>query len=183
MMLCATQSRALSISQRFVGPTRRSSSAIRNSHGFTLLEVILAIAILGVSIAWIGEVVSRSFANAANATDSLEARIVAQSVIDQLKCGALEIANFGPSQMSDTEALGEWAVQVIVEPTTVQELVQVRVLVGTTLEPGERPACELVRWYQNPEYAEAAAAAAASAASAASSTSSSSSSSTSSSSQ
>jgi general secretion pathway protein I len=161
-------------------PTRRSSSAIRSSYGFTLLEVILAIAILGVSMAWIGEVVSRSFNNAASAADSLESRIVAQSVLDQLKCGALEVTNAGPMQMSDAEALGDWMVQIIVEPTTVQELVQVRVLVGTTLEPGERPACELVRWYQNPEYAEAAAAEAANAAAAASSAASSSSSSSSS---
>jgi prepilin-type N-terminal cleavage/methylation domain-containing protein len=150
---------------RVVGGTRSTASSLK---AFTLLEVILAIAILGVSMAWIGEVVSRSFNNAASAADSLESRIVAQSVLDQLKCGALEITNAGPMQMSSAEALGDWMVQIIVEPTTVQELVQVRVLVGTTLEPGERPACELVRWYQNPEFAEAAAAEAANAAAAAS---------------
>ncbi len=130
----------------------------RLPRGFTLLEVILAIAILALSLAGIGEVVRSAFSNASQAADGLEARMVAQGVIDQLKCGVLEITDAGPMQMSDTESLGDWAVQIIIEPTAVEELLQVRVLVGRTLDPGERPACELVRWFQNPEYAVAAAA-------------------------
>lgn len=138
--------------------------------GFTLLEVILAIAILAVSLAAIGEIVRNSFSNTATADDSLRARMVAQSVIDQMKCGAVEILDAGPMALAHTEAFGDWTVQIVVEPTAVEELVQVRVLVGRTLEAQERPACELVRWFQNPEYAEAAAAAAASTASSATTT-------------
>lgn len=130
--------------------------------GFTLLEVILAIAILAVSLAAIGEIVRNSFNNTAGADESLRARMVAQSLIDQMKSGAAEIIDAGPMALPDTEAFGDWMVQVVVEPTTVEELVQVRVLVGADLQQGERPACELVRWFQNPEYAQAAAAAAAS---------------------
>lgn len=126
--------------------------------GFTLLEVILAIAILAVSLAAIGEVVRSAFANASNAADGLEARIAAQNVLDQIKCGAIEIVDSGPTQMSQNESLSEWTVQVLVEPTAVEELVQVRVLVGRSLDPNERPACELVRWFENPEYAATASA-------------------------
>ena len=135
---------------------------IRKKSGFTLLEVILAIAILALSLAAIGEVVRSAFDNASEAADGLEARIVAQSVIDQIKCGVIEIADVGPTQIPDNEALGDWKVQVLVEPTAVEELVQVRVLVGRTLDPNERPACELVRWFQNPDYAIASVAAGAS---------------------
>lgn len=127
--------------------------------GFTLLEVILAIAILALSLAGIGEVVRSAFSNASQAADGLEARIVAQGIVDQIKCGVIEIADAGPMPMGDTEALGDWEVQIIVEPTNVEELLQVRVLVGREIDARERPSCELVRWFQNPEYAVATAAA------------------------
>lgn len=119
--------------------------------GFTLLEVILAIAILALSLAAIGEVVRSAYSNVSVASEGLEARIVAQTVIDQIKCGVIEIVDAGPTQLNESEALGDWVVQIIVEPTAVEELVQVRVLVGRTLEVDERPACELVRWFQNPD--------------------------------
>ena len=53
---------------------------------------------------------------------------------------------------------------MIVEPAIAVELVQIRVLVGKTLEPGIAPECEVVRWFPNPEYAPAAPAPAAAAA-------------------
>ncbi len=130
----------------------------RRPSGFTLLEVILAIAILALSLAAIGEVVRSAFGNASDAADGLEARIVAENVLDQIKCGEIEIADSGPTQMNQNEAFSDWAVQLLVEPTAVEELVQVRVLVGRTLDPNERPACELVRWFQNPDSVVAASA-------------------------
>lgn len=132
--------------------------------GFTLLEVILAIAILALSLTAISEVVRLSFTNVAGATDAIESRMVAQSVIDQLKCGAIEIADAGPMQVGQDDALADWSVEIIVEPAAVEQLLQVRVLVGRTLDPGERPACEVVRWFQDPQFAQAAAAAATTAA-------------------
>ncbi|MCO6047594.1 type II secretion system GspH family protein [Aeoliella sp. ICT_H6.2] len=138
-----------------------------NRHAFTLLEVILAIAILAISLGYIGTIISQAFTNSANAVDGLEARIVGQTIIDQLKCGSMQIENAGPMQLSDTEALEDWLVQIMIEPTTVEQLVQVRVLVGRKLDGTEHPACELVRWFQDPEYAEQMAVAAASAATAA----------------
>lgn len=137
---------------------------------FTLLEVILAIAILAISLGYIGTIVSQAFGNSASAADGLEARIVGQTIIDQLKCGSMAIEDAGPMQLSETEALGDWNVQIMIEPTTVEQLVQVRVLVGRTLDGTERPACELVRWFQDPDYAEQLAVAAASASTAATST-------------
>jgi len=141
-------------------PSRNSRCRSPRS-GFTLLEVILAIAILTISLAAIGEIVFSAFGNSKEATDSLEARMVAQSIIDEIKCGAREVLDAGPEQVAGVQgalepALGQWAFQIITEPTVTDELLQVRVLVGRTLDGSEKTSCELVRWFPNPAYAAAA---------------------------
>src|SRR5690606_13322114 len=86
------------------------------------------------------------------ASDGLHAEMVAESVLSELRCGLQPIEDIGPVQLDSQQALGDWLVQVIVEPTIVEELVQVRILVGRTLEPGTRPDCEVVRWFPNPQF-------------------------------
>ncbi|MGI9455460.1 MAG: type IV pilus modification PilV family protein [Aeoliella sp.] len=125
----------------------------RGFSGFPLLEVILAIAILAISLAAIGEVARMAFRNAEGAADTLQATLVARSVFAELQCGVLELANAGPTAIGEQVAFSGWSVQIIVEPCVTQELLQVRVLVGRTLAPDERPVCDLVRWFPNPDYA------------------------------
>lgn len=125
--------------------------------GFTLLEVILAIAILATGLLTIAEVVRMSYLNATQASGGLQAQMVAESVMAELKCGVRAIENFGPAAIDRELALGEWMVQVQVEPSITTELVEVQVRVGRTLEVGETPACEVVRWFPNPELVTAAA--------------------------
>jgi len=131
----------------------RTNRPHSNTLGFTLLEVILALGILALALATIGEIVRNSLTNSRQAAQNLEAEIVAQSVIDQIKCGVIEIEDAGPMQMSTSEALAEWQVQIVVEPTPIEQLLQVRVLVGQTLD-GDSPAdCVLTRWFQDPDFA------------------------------
>ncbi|QDU55445.1 type IV pilus modification PilV family protein [Aeoliella mucimassa] len=128
------------------------------SNGFTLIEVILALAILAISLTMISKLVETSFDNANNASDRLEARMVAQSIIDQIKCGALEPENLGPIQLNADEALAAWYTQVVVEPVntdagSIDMLLQVRVYVSRDADFNQ-PACELVRWFQSPAFKE-----------------------------
>ena len=83
--------------------TCRACEDSRDERAFTLLEVILAIAILAISLGYIGTIVTQAFSNSASAADGLEARIVGQTIIDQLKCGSMEIADAGPMQLAETE--------------------------------------------------------------------------------
>ena len=124
-------------------------------YGFTLIEVILALGILAISLAMISTLVQDSFSAATQSVDKIEARMVAESVIDQMKCGAMEVESFGPLQLGTDDALSQWAVQVVVEPTTIDQLVQVRVYVGLLNDEEQKPACEIVRWFQSEEFKEA----------------------------
>lgn len=120
--------------------------------GFTLLEVILAIGLLTLGLAAIMRVNQMSFGNIRAASDGLHAEMVAESVLSELIAGLQPVQNIGPVDLDPQLALGDWQVQIIVEPTIAVELVQVRVLVGKKLDPQVRPECQVVRWFPNPEY-------------------------------
>jgi type II secretion system protein I len=135
---------------RTLPPGRRGRRA--QSGGFTLLEVILAIGILTLGMAAVMRVNQMAYRNIHSASDGLHASMVAEQTLSQLRCGLQPVENFGPIQLEQGQAFEDWQVQVIVEPTVAQELLQVRVLVGRTLEPGDRPACEVVRWLPNPDF-------------------------------
>lgn len=139
------------------------NATTKRLRGFTLLEVILAIAILAVSLAAIGEVVRSAFGNASDAADGLEARLVAQSIMDELKCGARDIIDAGPEQVAGVQgaqqpALANWSFQILTQPTIADDLIQVRVLVGRSLAPNDPASCELVRWFPDPNSAPVASA-------------------------
>ncbi len=139
--------------------TRRRAtgrSCRRQPGGFTLLEVILAIGVLTLGLAMIMTVNKNAYRNIHAASDGLHAEMVAESVLAELRCRRRAIESIGPFQLDQQQALGDWVVQVIVEPTIVQELLQVRILVGRTLDPGTRPDCEVVRWFPNPDFQQVA---------------------------
>lgn len=143
----------MNVSQR---SRRQAGDSIRQTAcpcGFTLLEVILAIALLAITLAAIGEVVRLALRNANDAADQPAARLVAQSVLAELKSGARQLIDFGPAPLDSESAWDKWSVQVIIEPTVTDQLLQVRVLVDREIVASARPACELVRWFPNPQYA------------------------------
>jgi type II secretion system protein I len=120
--------------------------------GFTLLEVILAIGLLTLGLAAILRINQMSYNNIRAASDGLHAEMVAETVLSELMLGSLPIENYGPVAVDSQIALGDWQYQIIKEPTIAVELAQVRVLVGRNLGAGERPDCEVVRWFPDPDY-------------------------------
>lgn len=120
--------------------------------GFSLLEIILSLAILAGALAALGEVMRQSDRNASLSSDETRAQIIASSIMDELIAGSRP-ATAANRTVYDPEDDPPWLYSVAIENTSYAELVGVRVLVEQELEPQLRPAkYELVRWVMNPDF-------------------------------
>lgn len=135
--------------------------------GFTLLEVLLALAILVGSLATIGELVRVGLQNAHRAAASTTAQLLCESKLAEITAGITSATSTPPTPL-DAEGLWQYAVNV--ELTIDTSLLAVHVTVSENLPPEQGPVeYSLVRWMIDPE-ATAAAEAEVDAASASSST-------------
>jgi len=120
--------------------------------GFSLLEVILALAILAGALAALGEVMRLGDENAAAAADKSRAAMLAESVISEMLVGARPVASVNGAVLP-LEDDPPWTASIEVVATEYQELVAVRVTIAQQLPPEQDPArCALVRWIPNPNY-------------------------------
>lgn len=94
-------------------PHERSSDLRRRRDAFTLLEIILAIAILGGALAVISECVQRAGSNAADAEAFTRAQLLANSLMDELIAGALELSNLDRAPL-DAADDAQWVAHVAV---------------------------------------------------------------------
>ena len=123
---------------------------------FTLLEIVLALAILAGSLAALGEVMRLADQNAELVQAETQAQVLAESVMAEILAGSRALANVkGAAFPLATEP--PWQHWIAVEPTERDELLLVRVTVAEQLPPELQPArYELVRWVLNPDYVPAA---------------------------
>jgi general secretion pathway protein I len=118
--------------------------------GFTLLEIILALAILAGSLAALGEVMRLAGQTAALTEGETQAQILAASVMDELASGARQLSE---NSWTDSNSDPAWQCSIAIEDTGYQQLVAVRVSVAQQLDARFQPArFELVRWLPNPDY-------------------------------
>jgi type II secretion system protein I len=123
-----------------------------NKPGFSLLEVVLALAILAGVLAALGEVMRLGDQNATAAADEARAEMLAESVMSEILVGARALGNVS-SAVLPLEDDPQWTVSIAVQSTEYQELVAVQVTVAQQLPPEQQPArCDLVRWMPNPDY-------------------------------
>lgn len=119
---------------------------------FSLLEIILALAILAGSLAALGEVMRLADQNASLARDESQAQILASSLLDELISGARELmaVNQVPFELDTSPP---WAYSIALEQTGMGELVAVRILVEQQMDANLQPArFELIRWLPNPDF-------------------------------
>jgi general secretion pathway protein I len=134
------------------GRTQRARTLTQQRSAFSLLEVILALAILAGSLAALGEVM-RMAGQAARLTESeTQAQILTASVMDELASGARQLSAVSQSMLDSTSS-PPWVYSVSLEDTGYQQMVAVRVTVAQQLESRLQPAhFELLRWMPNPNY-------------------------------
>jgi general secretion pathway protein I len=121
-------------------------SSRRLSQAFTLLEVILALAILAGAVAILGEVMRIAGRNAADAQAEARAQLLACSVMDEMVTGVIQ-----PTEQSrvalDVDDVAPWVYSVTFGTTNIEGLMSVELVVEQDLEARFNPVkFRLVRW-------------------------------------
>ena len=134
--------------------------------GMTLLEVIISLAILGGSVAVIGEMARASFQNARIAKDTVQAELLAESILAKIQIGSIEmspvfnvpVGSDRSDIIMDTHAVSDGSTSVVLwfysievneVPASfgVDFLVELAVTVRQNVPESQRPVvCRLVRW-------------------------------------
>lgn len=130
--------------------------ATRRLSGFSLLEVILALAILAGAIAVLSEVSGIGMRNARLARDLTYAQLLCESKLAELVAGVepLEAKQSVPLGTVSDSSEPDWLYSVEIHPTQQEGLLEVCVTVVKDQPPEMRPAqFSLVRWMLDPEAA------------------------------
>jgi general secretion pathway protein I len=132
----------------------------RGRRGFSLLEVILALAILTGAIAVLGELARQGIESTRIARDTSRALLLCENKLAEITSGLVD-----PEQMYDVPCdqaadgslaglqtqLSSWLYSVELASLDVPGLVAVRVSVYQNLPPETEPVeCSLVRWIVDP---------------------------------
>ena len=134
--------------------SRRPAVGVRSASGFTLLEVILALAILGLALATLGQAVGRSHESARRAADESELCLTASTTLEEILSGVR------PLQAIESEAVPDprdptappvALVSATVEPGPLDGLLVVRVAARPN-DPaaGALETVTLTRWLVDP---------------------------------
>ena len=95
--------------------------------GLSLLEVILAIAILGGSLAVISQLLRSGVNHAINTRLTSQGNVLCDAKMAELSAGVLELRSYGQTTIADSP---EWYFQVDVQPSGEQGLFLVSLTVG-----------------------------------------------------
>lgn len=138
--------------------SRRVIAGHRGRHtsaGFTLLEVILAMAILLLSLAAVSQLVLTAHSNARSARDRGTAQMLCDGLMAELIAGSLPLESTSETPLEDVVdgVEPDWLYAVDVSATDLDGLLRVEVLVRQDAAQIARPAeARLVQWLIDPEY-------------------------------
>ena len=122
--------------------------------GLSLLEVMLALAILGASLAAIGELMRIGARNAEMARDLTTAQLLCESTMAEVQLGFLPMQAVGPVQVSDLNYQQEWLYTITVEPLDQEGLSAIWVRIEQNPEVFSRPVSfAATRWMIDPTVA------------------------------
>jgi type II secretion system protein I len=128
-----------------------SSGKQTNRSGLTLLEVMISLAILGTSLAAIGELIRIGADAADRATELTTAQFLCDSKLAEIKSGVLPADSVGPIPFEIFETEEPWEYMVLVDSVDDQGLLLVEVTVSQLREDGRPPArVTLTTWMIDP---------------------------------
>ncbi len=147
---------------RPISPIRRMARRLPHPtaarRGFTLLEVILALAILAGALAILGEVSRLALRHAAAARDLARAQLLAESKLAEIKAGitspdAVDNMAFDPTTEKLDPTEPAWLYSITSQATDEVGLISVRVTVTRDLPAGQHPVkFSLATWVPDPNY-------------------------------
>jgi general secretion pathway protein I len=131
----------------------RPSYAFRLRRGLSLLEVLLALAILGGSLAAIGELMRIGARSAEASRDQTTAQLLGETVMSQIAAGLLPPQAVSSAQIDDPMFQLEWSYSIVIEQVDQQGLIAVWVTIQQSADVAARPvAYTLARWMIDPEF-------------------------------
>jgi prepilin-type N-terminal cleavage/methylation domain-containing protein len=132
-------------------PKNRQHERNTLQRAFTLLEVVLALAILAVSLAALGEVLRLAGENSMHARDVTQAQLIASTKLSELTSGATQLAPVENAAVEDVIAEPPWIYSIELGEAPEIGLVAVRVTVRQDLPESQNPAVySVVRWMPDP---------------------------------
>jgi type II secretion system protein I len=146
--------------QSQIPPLRPSASSAVNRRGFTLLEMILSLAILAGAMAAIGELVRLGGARSSQAVELTQAELLAESVMAEIAAGVRtsDPVFMAPYEEAETDADGQpmWLYSIETESTAEPGMLSIRVTVARNDDDGGGGSgggteYSLVRWMIDPE--------------------------------
>ena len=99
-------------------------SRLRCRQGLSLVEVILALAILGIALAIIGELLRLGYISASEARFQSEAQLLCDSKMAEVSAGVLPLESAG---MTSVESNPDWEYGVEVSSAEIEGLMRVEV--------------------------------------------------------
>jgi type II secretion system protein I len=137
--------------------TRGKGDRAGKKAGFTLLEVILALAILAGAIVVLGEAARMALRNAGIARDLAHAQLLCESKLAEIVTGITpaESTDQTPFDETTTDSIEQdeapWVYTIETDDTDEPGLISVRVTVTRDMPPEKHPVqFSLVRWVPDP---------------------------------
>ena len=116
--------------------------------GFTLLEVLLSIAILGLSMVAIGHLFNLGIRNAIDVRLRSETNIIADATMAELAAGVIDASSGG----GVVESNPDWQYSVNTQPSQQPGLLVATVLIERRNDPDQNVSISLVRFLPDPDY-------------------------------
>jgi prepilin-type N-terminal cleavage/methylation domain-containing protein len=120
----------------------------RRHRGFSLIEVLLATAILMGAIVVLGQLTSMGYRSAASARDEVAAQLICETILNEVVSGLRPAEEAVEQPVFDQPG---WLYAVVVFPREQPNLLEVQVRVRQDLPPQKRPLeYRLSRWLYRP---------------------------------